>query len=67
MKAVKWGINMSKQLTNKEIANQKRLEFMNCSDEDILHFSISVMGDNFTTIGEHVKKEAKKLVDSQPF
>jgi hypothetical protein len=58
---------MKKRLTNKEIADKHRLDFMAQSDDDINHFAISVMGDSFTTVGEHVKKEAKKLVDSQPF
>jgi hypothetical protein len=61
------GINMKKRLTNREIADKHRLDFMAQSDGDINHFAISVMGDSFTTVGEHVKKEAKKLVDSQPF
>ena len=67
MKAVRWATNMKTNLTLKQIADKHRLDFMAQSDEDINHFAISVMGDSFTTIGEHVKKEAKKLVDSQPF
>jgi hypothetical protein len=61
------GINMKKRLSNREIADKHRLDFMAQSDDDINHFAISAMGDSFTTVGEHVKKEAKKLVDSQPF
>ena len=64
VKAVEWGINMS-NLTDS--ADKVRMEFMRLSDEDILNFVISFSSENFITLTEHVKQEAKKLVDSQPF
>ena len=64
MKAVRWVINMSRLTDN---ADKIRMEFSRLSDEDILNFVISFSSENFVTLTEHVKKEAKKLVDSQPF
>ena len=49
------------------LANKHRLDFMSASDEDICNFAIAIGGESFISISEHVKQEAKKLVDSQPF
>ena len=59
--------NMKKPLTAKEIADKHRLDFIAQSDEDINNFALSVLGDSFTTVGEHVQKEAKELLESIPF
>ena len=80
VKAVEWEINMSNltdivgknraklaRLGATNSADRIRMEFMRLSDEDILNFVISFSSDNFITLTEHVKQEAKKLVDSQPF
>ena len=58
---------MPKLQTVKQIADKHRLDFLAQSDEDINHFALSLIADGFQTVGEHVQKEAKKLVDSQPF
>ena len=64
VKAVTVVINMRSKTDN---ADKVRMEFMRLSDEDILNFVISFSSENFITLTEHVKQEAKKLVDSQPF
>ena len=48
-------------------ADKIRLELMQQSDLDLIHWKAEVTNPNFTTITEHIKSKAKAYLDSLPF
>lgn len=58
---------IKKAKSAKEIADIYRAEFSALTDEQINTFTLSIMGDKFTTLTEHVISENEISAVSMPF
>lgn len=64
VKAAKWVISME---TMKEKADKIRLEFLSCTDEQLVYFSHGIYCQHIETVSEHVASVAAKSKESMPF